>query len=181
MKVLFDDGLHVQYGFLHLQPSDVDFDLIDARGGQANGLCGAAYPGILALVLGLHTGTVFLRVELHEAEPALDAGAEEWEDIVEVPLTITADEYGLSTFDSGAQIEAPAAGTYRARWCASGMDEAHDLTRSADEPKIDRYLLQLWPAALRPDSVIRQGSEQAAYWHGVAAQTAPPAAARSKP
>ena len=32
----------------------------------------------------------------------------------------------------------------------------------------DRYLLQLWPAEPAPDAVVREGSEIAAYWHGVA-------------
>jgi hypothetical protein len=54
------------------------------------------------------------------------------------------------------------------------MDEAHDGTRSADEPEIDRSLLQLWPAPLRPDEIIRRGSRNADYWHGVAASTAAP-------
>ena len=172
MKVLFDGDVHVHYGFIHVEPPpEAEFDLISARGGQVNGLCGAAYPGVLAMVTGLHTGTVPLRFELHDEEPPLE---DDWEDVVEAPLTVTADAYWVTAFDRGMEVEAPPAGTYRARWCASGMDEAHDGTRSADEPEIDRYLLQLWPAPVLPDAVIRQGSDIAAYWHQVAATTAPP-------
>ena len=53
VQVLFDGEMHVAYGFLHLLPPNTDFvDLIFARGGQANGLCGAAQPGVLAMTTG---------------------------------------------------------------------------------------------------------------------------------
>lgn len=176
MKVLFDGSASVHYGFIYLKPAsfDVEIDLIQARGGQRNGLCGAAYPGVLAMLTGLHTGDVPLRVESHLAEPVPEP---RWEDVVETPLAIGAEQYHLDTFDWGVELESPPAGTYRARWSASGMDEAHaGGTRRQDEPEIDRYLLQLWPAPLAPDVVVRQGSDQAAYWHGVAATAVPPPA-----
>ena len=34
-----------------------------------------------------------------------------------------------------------------------------------DEPVVDRFLLQFWPAEPRPDAVVRQTSDTAAYWH----------------
>lgn len=49
--------------------------------GQADGLCGAAAPGFLFLVIGLRTGDVGFVVELHDETPPLDDG---WEEIVEV-------------------------------------------------------------------------------------------------
>ena len=71
-------------------------------------------------------------------------------------------------------VPAATAGTHRARWCATGMDEAHDRTRLDGEPEIDRYLLQLWPALPAPDAVVRRAGENAASWHGFAAGTGPP-------
>lgn len=46
--------------------------------------------------------------------------------------------------------------------------------RAPTDSEIDRYLLQLWPALPAPDAVVRRGSENASYWHGVAAATDPP-------
>jgi hypothetical protein len=37
-----------------------------------------------------------------------------------------------------------------------------------DEPALDRYLLQLWPAPHRAEVLVRQTSEIAAYWHSAA-------------
>ena len=173
MRTLFDGDVPVHYGFLHLRADgDDDPDLTAARGGQANGLCGAAVPGGLALTTGTHTGAVPVRAELHDSEPPLE---ERWEDVVEVPLELAAGEYLLTAFAWGEEIGTIPAGSYRARWCANRMDEGYDGARLDDDPETDRYLLQLWPAPPAPDAVVRQGSDCAAYWHGVAATAdAPP-------
>jgi len=171
VDVLFDGEVPVHYGFVYLEPGDgSDVELLTARGGQANGLCGARYPGHLLMVTGLHTGPAPLRVELHHERPPLD---EQWEDVVEVPVTLTSEECWLTAFDWAQQVPTPAPGDYRARWSATGMDQAPD-TRIGDEPALDRYLLQLWPAPVAPDAVVRLGSENAAYWHREAANTQPP-------
>lgn len=172
VTVLFDEQVHVHYGFINLQPDDaeVELDHTSSRGGQANGLCGATFPGQLHMVTGLHTGLVPLRIELHPIQPPVPL---QWEDVVEVPFTATPGSYWLSTFDEWHEI-AILPGTYRVHWCANGMDQAHDGTRMDGEPALDRYLLQLWPAPLAPDAVIRLGSQSAASWHQVAATTQPP-------
>jgi hypothetical protein len=54
------------------------------------------------------------------------------------------------------------------------MDDAWDGTRLDGDPALDRYLLQLWPAAWAPDAVLRQSTEAAAYWNGVAQETQGP-------
>ncbi|MES9537758.1 hypothetical protein [Actinomadura sp. NPDC000600] len=41
-------------------------------------------------------------------------------------------------------------------------------TRLKGEPRIDRYLLQFWPAPPEADRVLKQTTEHAAYWHGFA-------------
>ena len=172
MNVLFDGDVHVHYGFISLEPFDSDGpELLEARGGQANGLCGAAVPGALLMVTGTHTGNVPVSIELHDTRPPVD---DRWEDVVEVSLHVTAEEYSLCAFDWAEQLDGLPDGPHRARWCAKGMDEAHDRTRTDGEPEIDRYLLQLWPAPASPDAVVRQTSKGAAYWHGVAAATEAP-------
>lgn len=169
----FDLDLHVHYGFVWLTSSDVfPDDLIGARAGQRNGICGAAYPGVLSLLTGLHTGTVPFRVELWDREPPLD---DSWEDVAEVDFEPQDTELGLSTFDSGETIVLPSMGNYRVRYCAVGTDDAHEQdTRLEGDEITDRYLLALWPAAPAPERVIRQTSAQAAYWAGVAAETPAP-------
>lgn len=163
MQVLFDGELPVHYGFFFLMSGDDLPDLATSCSGQANGLCGAAHPGSLAFVTGLHTGPLPLRVEAHPAEPGL---AEDWDDVVEVPLRTTTAHLVLQAFQDQAPVRLPAPGDYRVRYCGAGIDEgAAADTRSPGSPPVDRYLVQLWPAAPAPDAVVRQGSARAAYWH----------------
>lgn len=147
-------------------------ELLAARGGQVNGLCGAAVPGVLSFITGLHTGLVPVRVERLAQQPPVVA---EWEDVVEVSVTTTSAPMWLSTFDDAAEVALPA-GQWRARFSASGMDAgAAADTRRDGEPVIDRYLLQLWPAPPERDAVLRESSSRAAYWHSLARETpAPP-------
>jgi hypothetical protein len=169
-----DLDLQVHYGFVYLQPGSAEpvDDIIAARGGQANGICGAAYAGRLAVVTGLHTGRVPFSVCIAESAPEL---AEDWEDVVEVSFIATERGYGLATFDTWTPLELPATTTYRARYCALGMDAARAQdTRLDGDPVTDRYLLAIWPAPHAAETIVRQGSELAAYWHGVARTTPPP-------
>jgi hypothetical protein len=166
VSVLFDADIEVHYGFLSLQPATAAADPATGRAGQLNGLCGAAEPGCLSMTTGLHTGQVPLRIEAHDNEPPVGA---DWEEVVEVSCTFEPGGYILAAFDFREDIQLPAPGSYRARWCASGMDEAHEAdTRMDDEPALDRYLLQLWPAPHRAEVLVHQTSEIAAYWHSAA-------------
>ncbi|WP_424852468.1 hypothetical protein [Streptomyces sp. SAI-170] len=59
----------------------------------------------------------------------------------------------------------------RVRYCARGMDEAHEAdTRGDAEAPYDHYLLQFWPAPPAPDRILKQTARIAAYWHGYAAE-----------
>ncbi len=166
MAVLFEGEVPVQYGFMFLSSVEEQPDLMETRSGQQNGLCGAAVPGVLSLVTGLHTGRVPLVVEWHDAEPALDP---QWEDVVEVPFVPTRQALALTSFQDLFDVRLPAVTTLRARYCGTGMDAGHRLdTLMEDEPVVDRYLLQLWPDVPRPDSVVRETSAYAGYWHGEA-------------
>lgn len=174
VRVLLDGQVEVQYGFVQLSAVEADWpDLVEARGGQRGGLCGAAFPEALAMVTGMHTGAVPFRVELWENEPPL---ADEWEDVVEVSFAPAQTEYVLGGFDDFRHVALPRQITYRARYCARGMDAgaAHE-PRAPDGPEVDRYLLALWPAEMAPDLVVRETSAVARYWHEVARTTpAPP-------
>jgi hypothetical protein len=138
-------------------------DLTDTRRSQRNGLCGAAVPGTLSMVTGLHTGAVTVVVEWQNSEPDVAAG---WEDIVEVSFQPLDRDVMLSSFEDTFEVELPALEPLRVRFSATGMDAGRLMdTTEDDEIAPDTYLLQLWPAAPRPDAVIRQGSAAAQYWH----------------
>jgi hypothetical protein len=164
MTVLFDADVPVHYGFIDLRRAYEDqAGLMDTRAGQVNGLVGAAVPGQLSLVTGLHTGRVPLMVRWHDAEPAV---GDEWEEVVEVSFDPPSADLLLTSFEDSFELRLPVLRMMRARYCASGMDAAGDAdTVMDDEPTIDRYLLQLWPAVPASDTVVRQTSEVAAYWH----------------
>jgi hypothetical protein len=166
MTILFDGDVHVHYGQVYLasEGSEGFSDPMNACfAGQANGLAGAATPGGVFLVTGLHTGHVPITVELHDRAPALD---ERWEEIVEVSFHPTG-RVSLTEWagEASSALAVDQVG-HRVRYSALGMDEAHDQdTRLDDEAGHDRYLLQLWPAPPAPDTVVKQTSAQAAYWH----------------
>jgi len=167
VDVLFDDLMPVHYGFVNLVQGEVDDTGIGReRVGQTNGLCGARVPGQLAMVTGLHTGEVPFRVEWSPDPPPVD---DVWEDIVEVPYVVAATDLSLQSFESSFDLTVPETGPHRARYSVAGMDAGRDLdTTDEGESAPDQYLLQLWPAAEAPDSVVRQTSDIAAYWHRVA-------------
>lgn len=166
MAKLFEGELHVHYSHFYVESRMGDYfhGLTETRGGQRNGLCGAAVPGLLFLTTGLHTGNVEVTVELCDAPPPV---GDDWEDVVEVSFRPQSDRVQLVQWASEAvrPLALEPVG-YRVRYCASGMDRAHAKdTRLDGEPLLDRYLLQLWPAPAAPDVVVRQTSQQAAYWH----------------
>ncbi|GAB2586106.1 hypothetical protein [Kribbella endophytica] len=165
MTTIFDGRMGLTFGQIYLMTGGVDWpDFDDARRGQVNGLCGGAQSGRLLLITGLHSGEVGLRVERLDAEPALD---DTWEEIVEVSFEPVGPELVLHGLDAGMYVstELPVV-SYRARYCAADMDKGKEVdVVSADEPVVDRYLLQLWPAEPAPDVIRKQTSATASYWH----------------
>ena len=167
VNALFDELLDVHYGFFSLCSGVEPDPELEARVGQVNGLLGALVPGQLLLVTGLHTGQVPLRIEWSESTPALPGP--EWEDVVEASWEVTEAEVELSSFEDFHDVTIPQGGWHRVRYSASAMQAGKDLdTPDEDENAPDRYLIQLWPAQSDPDAIIREGSEIAGYWHGVA-------------
>jgi hypothetical protein len=175
---LMDGEVWVHYAQVYVESLRADErvypDLAACFAGQSNGLCGAAVPGVLFLNTGLHTGKVHFRAELHDEPPPSGDG---WQEIVEVSFQ-PAGEVLLAEWGDGETWPLELARTpYRVRYCATGMDEGHDLdTRTDEDPAPDRYLLQFWPDpdGPVPDRIIRQTSEMAAYWHGFAREQPPP-------
>ncbi|HEX3450067.1 MAG TPA: hypothetical protein VHS97_17570 [Isosphaeraceae bacterium] len=178
VRTLMSGPAYVHYGQIYVE-SGLEFpDMTECFGGQRNGLCGAAVPGLLFLITGLHTGDVGFTVELYDKRPPVDEG---WQEIVETSFRPMGE---AALVGWGCQWRQPldlAEASYRVRYCAAGMDDGSKLdTRMAGEPEADRYLLLFWPAPLELDAVIKQTSGTAAYWHEFASQQqAPPAAATS--
>ncbi len=179
MTVLFDAEIHVHYGFIFLSTEDDKPDLMETRRGQRNGLCGAAVVGVLSLVTGTHTGPVRLRVDWSAAEPPLDA---RWEDVVEVSFTPRSTDATLSAFEEFHPLRLATVDNLRARFCATGMDDAHlqDSVPDGRPPSTERYLLQLWPGEPGPDAVLRETSQFAGGWHAAASALPPPPTAAER-
>ncbi|WFB11289.1 hypothetical protein LRS74_32820 [Streptomyces sp. LX-29] len=175
MRRPVEGEVHVHYGQIYVEsdPDGCGPGLDEAFAGQSAGLCGAAVPGALWLTTGLHTGEVGFTVEVCDQAPPLDEG---WEDVVEVSFRPVSDSSQLVQWAGEASWELGLEEIdYRVRYCARGMDEAGQRdTRMDDEQQLDCYLLQFWPAPPAPDRVLRQTSEQAAYWHDHARQQPPP-------
>jgi hypothetical protein len=164
VRMLFDGDVFVHYGFINLIGADDEpAELMATRAGQRNGLMGAAVPGQLSLITGLHTGDVPLAVGWHDTEPTV---GDEWEEVVELSFQPPQADLVLQAFQDSYEIRLPAVRTLRVRYCATGMDAGHNADTTLEgEPAPDRYRLDLWPAEPGPEAIVRQTSEIAAYWH----------------
>ncbi|MFF5125952.1 hypothetical protein ACFY41_03310 [Streptomyces syringium] len=179
MRILFSGEVSVHYGQMYVASGEDGPELGGSFAGQTNGLCGGAVPGELFLVTGLHTGSVDLTVEAGGHEPSVD---DSWQEIVEVSFLPQSTETVLMEWAGEHQwpldLEQV---SYRVRYSATGMDEADELgARTEEEPRQERYLLQFWPAPPTADTVIKQTSRTAAYWHGVARRLPPPPSAEEQ-
>lgn len=163
----------VAYAQIYVESTSSLGDMNDCFRGQRNGLCGAASAGVLFLITGLHTGEVGFAVEVHDEEPPID---DTWEEIVEASYRPVG-EASLMTWagDGGWWPLGLAETDYRVRYCGWGMDAGHQASPPEDdEPVVDRYLLQFWPAPAGPDRVVKATSAQAAYWHDTMSTLPPP-------
>jgi hypothetical protein len=162
LAVLLDQRIFVTYSQAWVFPGDdqydSDYDIESVFDGQANGLCGAAEPGVLLLITATHTGEIPFRIEYHDSEPRL---ADEWEDVVEVSYSVTESRTGIIGLDDEQQHElALPRGSYRARYCVSGLD-----AQAVDGETLDAHLLQFWPAEPVADLIVRQSSDGARTRH----------------
>jgi hypothetical protein len=159
VTVLLDQRIYVSYAQAWVFSGgrhDGDYTL-ETFDGQANGLCGAAQPGVISLKTATHTGDIAFRIERHSSEPPVP---DEWEDIVEVSFSPTTGNVGFHGLDDDEwhKLDLPR-GSYRVRYCIRGMDE-QDANKA--EESVDAYLLQFWLAEPAPDLIVRQTSQQAA-------------------
>lgn len=165
--MLLDEVIQTDYGQLDLTWSydggfDGDWDRYFA--GQTNGLVGAADLHGIYLNLARRSGGSPVRVVLLDAAPGDPGG--EWEDVVEVSTVVPegADARWCSWGGEGSgDLDGLTPGEYRVRVCARGRDAGHD-DEFADGP-VDWYLVELWPASVTDDTILRTGSADAAYWH----------------
>ncbi|MFT7871104.1 MULTISPECIES: hypothetical protein [Amycolatopsis] len=174
MRTVVHGDVHVHYGQIYVHDEErepFEGDLHACFAGQRNGLCGAAVPGTLFLITGLHTGEVGFTAEVHSSEPP-DGGGE---DVVEASFRALGRTV-LVTWGGGAWWDLELTpGDYRVRYSGTAMDAGRERdTRLGGEPRLDSYLLQFWPAPAAPDVVVRETSAIAAYWHGFARNLPPP-------
>ncbi|WP_202874887.1 hypothetical protein [Kribbella kalugense] len=175
MRTLMSGPAWVAYAQIYVESADNSAGLGECFGGQRNGLCGAAVPGMLFLITGMHTGDVGFTVELHDEMPSVEYSAEEvveasYRPIGDAVLMTWAGDGGSWPLDLEPQVD------YRVRYSAWGMGAGHQAGPPMDgEPLVDRYLLQFWPARPAPDRVVKETSGQAAYWHKVAREQPTPA------
>jgi len=165
MSRIFDGRLHVQYGQAYVSPRDLSgLELDDAFVSQQNGLCGAASPGVLFLITGLHTGWVGFTIDVLDGAPAVD---DSWEEVVEVSFTPDSDALALLDWYGERVCDIPIARrSHRVRYSARGMEAGQTLDTCADDTSIvDFYQLAFWPAAVQADQILKQTSACAAYWH----------------
>ena len=174
MQILFDGEVNTDYDQIYVVSEPYSHgDLDTAFRGQVNGLCGGAFPGFLYLSTGLHAGHVGFTVELHQEAPSVDAF---WEDVVEVPFRPSSETlHVIELFGPAACSLAAPLVDLRVRYRAHGMDAAAPLHFVPDdEPIVDRYLLQFWPAPPSADRVLRQTSAVAAHRHDWVRTLPPP-------
>ncbi|CAM2801087.1 hypothetical protein SAXI111661_02295 [Saccharomonospora xinjiangensis] len=170
-RVVLDGPVYVHYGQFYVESGTEHADMEKCFAGQENGLCGAASPGVLFCVTGLHTGSVRLTVEVCDGEPELD---DRWEDVVEVSFRPSGAAQVTGWCGEWGHDLDLAECDYRVRYSARDMDAGGQRDTSRDDEDddcedctVDAYLLQFWPAPKADDVVVRQTSDTAAYWHGV--------------
>lgn len=157
--------MYVHYGQAYIETGNRIFSELEASFvGQNNGLCGAASSGSLFLLTGLHTGRVKFTLDVFDSPPPIDPF---WEEIVEVPFTVGREEVRLFDWNGECVCNIPLPpGTYRVRYCAHNMTGGKLAdTVLEEEESVDSYSLTFWPATLSPDTILKQTSKTAAYWH----------------
>jgi hypothetical protein len=138
---------------------DGDFDVRFA--GQVNGLVGAAHPGGVYINLARRSGGSSVCIRLHDDEPPVSGW---YEDVVEVSTVIPegADIGWLSwAGESSGALPSIPGGPYRIRVSAKGRDEADEIA----EGVVDEYMIEIWPAPVSDDAILRSTTKNAAYWH----------------
>ncbi|GAA3132067.1 hypothetical protein JOF29_005281 [Kribbella aluminosa] len=174
MRTVMSGPARVAYAQIYVESGADWADLVECFAGQRNGLCGAAVPGTLFLITGLHTREVGFTVEVHDTMPPVEYDAE---DVVEAAYRPIGAAQLVSWGGGGSwALDLEPGLDYRVRYSGWGMDAGHQSGPPMDgESSPDRYLLQFWPARPAPERVVKQTSRQAAYWHKSAREFPTPA------
>lgn len=165
-RTLLDQLIQTDYGQFDLTWDDdagFDGDFDRVFDGQVNGLVGAADDGGVYVNLARRSGGSPVKITLLDGEPVDDPS---YQDVVEVSVQIPpGSRVGWMSWagESGGTLADVAPGAYRLRVSARDRDAGRD-GEFADGP-VDAYLLQLWPAPIEPDAIVRVVSEDARYWH----------------
>ena len=164
MTRIFEGRLKVNYGQAYVESSEHrGVGLEESFCGQINGLCGAAYPGSLFLITGLHTGYVGFTLDVLDTPPSLD---DVWEEIVEVSFKPKLRKIIMFNWDGEKVCDIPLLPkTYRVRYCARNMELGSEVDSIVEEEPVDFYALMFWQGDLAPDVVVKQTSPVAAGWH----------------
>jgi hypothetical protein len=99
-----------------------------------------------------------LTLEMHDAEPPVEQGAES---VGDFDLRVRSGVLVMEESGGGeGRTEVPVpSGTWRARWSGFGqtaLEKQDSSERDVQDPRPDRYLLQLWPtSALAPVTRLR--------------------------
>lgn len=156
-SVLYDDDFLVEEGVWWLGVGYPPVPTV--LPGTSNGLLGVVGPvGMWVSGPGLY-GKYRVRIESAPTRPPVPRWCE---DVVEVAYPHRVDGIWMGSFETQTRRLPLPPDNYRVRYCAEGLD------RAATEPEFDgnryhvyssRHLFQLWPAPLRPDAVVRAGSD----------------------
>jgi hypothetical protein len=164
---LFDEVVETDYGQFDLvwdEEAGFDGDYDRFFAGQENGLVGAADESGLYMNLARRSGGSSVRIIRHDAPPVLDLAS--WEDVVEVSTTVpdgSSPRWATWAGEDNGQLRNLTPGTYRVRVSARGRDAGRD-GEFADQV-VDFYLVEFWPAAAAPDTILQTQSQDASYWH----------------
>lgn len=168
-KVLFDQVVQTDYGILDLvwdEQGGWDGDEERFFAGQVNGYVGAADAHGVFITLARRWGGSAVRIVVHDDEP--EADLEAWEDVVEVSSVVpegAAPRWAAFADMGGGDLDLPA-GSYRIRVNCHGRDQASSGMFDDDSEPVDRYLIEMWPAPVASDEILKETSREAAYWNG---------------
>lgn len=165
-RVLFDEVVRTDYGQFDLVWSGVGFDGDFDRffRGQTNGLVGASSGEGVYINLARRSGGSRVRIALTDSEPSTPGS--DYGDVVEVSIQVPAGavvRWSSWAGESSGALDGITAGAYRVRVSASGRDAGR--ADEFAEGVVDEYRVDLWPAPLAGDAVVRVGSDDARYWH----------------
>ncbi|WP_143234808.1 hypothetical protein [Paractinoplanes atraurantiacus] len=160
--VLYGD-VFTAYGQIYVNRADGSDIGAYLGGPDGTGLIGAVGNGAV-LSTGLHTGYVLLTVTMDQRDPG--SASSDFEDIAEISMTTEDERFILFCWGGEESHDLSplpvAATTYRLRYHARGMDRASaENGRSIDDPPLDEYLLQVWPAPYEPPALPKLTSRAA--------------------